>query len=181
MRKLLGVDVGLSGAAAVLVEIDGAVTVVSAIDVPTIGDGAARRVNSLGLQEWLLNHGPTFAFCERGKSMPKQGVSSTFCYGRACGAVETTIQLCGIPLELVEPGRWKAFFTLVGKDKEASRQRALELFLETHALLSRKRDHNIAEACLIGLYGLRTSRVLVQPASASEEATPQTTNNRGAP
>ena len=54
-------------------------------------------------------------------------------------------------------------------------------FLETHALLSRKRDHNIAEACLIGLYGLRTSRVLVQPASASEEATPQTTNNRGAP
>ncbi len=37
------------------------------------------------------------------------------------------------------------FFTLVGKDKEASRLRALELFPETHALLSRKRDHNIAE------------------------------------
>jgi crossover junction endodeoxyribonuclease RuvC len=170
-RKMLGVDVGLSGAAAILVEIHGAVTVVSAIDIPTIGDGTARRVNSLALQEWLLSHGPAFAFCERGKSMPRQGISSTFRYGRSCGSIETTIQLCSIPIELIEPTQWKKFFTLVGKDKEQSRAKALELFPETHALLSRKRDHNIAEACLIGLYGLRTSRALVQPAPALE-ATP---------
>jgi crossover junction endodeoxyribonuclease RuvC len=164
MRKSLGVDVGLSGAAAILVEIDGAVTVVSAIDIPIIGDSAARRVNVLALQEWLLSHGPTFAFCERGRSMPKQGIASTFRYGRSAGSIETTIQLCGIPLELVEPTRWKKFFTLVGKDKEQSRAKALELFPAAHALLSRKRDHNIAEACLLGLYGLRTSRAFVQPA-----------------
>lgn len=169
MQKSLGVDVGLSGAAAILVEIDGAVTVVSAIDIPIIGDSTARRINSLGLQEWLLGHGPAFAFCERARSMPKQGIASTFRYARSAGAIETTIQLCGIPLELVEPTKWKKFFTLVGKDKEASRQRALELFPGAHALLSRKRDHNIAEACLIGLYGLRTSRALVQPTPTIEE------------
>jgi crossover junction endodeoxyribonuclease RuvC len=181
MRKSLGVDVGLSGAAAILIEIDGAVTVVSAIDVPIVGDSAARRVNVLALQEWLLSHGPAFAFCERGRSMPKQGVASVFRYGRSCGSIEAVIQLCGIPLELVEPTKWKKFFTLVGKDKEASRLRAIGLFPETHALLSRKRDHNIAEACLIGLYGLRTSRALVQPAPMIEEAALQTANNRGTP
>src|SRR6266852_1275828 len=74
VRKSLGVDVGLSGAAAILIEIDGAVTVVSAIDIPIIGGGAARRVNVLALQEWLLSHGPAFAFCERAQSMPRQGV-----------------------------------------------------------------------------------------------------------
>jgi crossover junction endodeoxyribonuclease RuvC len=169
VRKSLGVDVGLSGAAAILIEIDGVVTVVSAIDIPTIGDGTARRVNVLALLEWLLSHGPTFAFCERAQSMPRQGVASTFRYGRSSGAIEATIQLCGIPLELVQATRWKKFFTLVGKDKEQSRAKALELFPETHALLSRKRDHNIAEACLIGLYGLRTSRALVQPTPMIEE------------
>jgi crossover junction endodeoxyribonuclease RuvC len=170
-RVSLGVDIGLSGAAAILIEVDGAVTVVSAIDIPVIGDGASRRVNVLALQEWLRSHGPAFAFCERAKSMPRQGVASTFRYGRSAGSIETTIQLCGVPFELIEPMRWKKFFTLVGKDKEASRQRALELFPETHALLSRKRDHNIAEACLIGLYGLRTSRALLQPAPTPVETT----------
>jgi crossover junction endodeoxyribonuclease RuvC len=170
-RKMLGVDVGLSDAAAILIEIDGAVTVVSAIDIPTVGDGTSRRVNALALQEWLLCHGPAFAFCERARSMPQQGIASTFRYGRSSGSVEAVIALCGIPPELVEPTRWKKFFTLVGKDKEQSRLRALELFPGAHALLSRKRDHNRAEACLIGLYGLRTSRALVQPAAALE-ATP---------
>jgi crossover junction endodeoxyribonuclease RuvC len=123
MTRYLGIDPGLSGAAAILVEVNGAVTVVSAIDIPIIGDDTSRRVNALALQEWLLRHGPAFAFCERAKSMPRQGVSSTFRYGRSAGGIETTIQLCGIPRELVEPTKWKKFFTLVGKDKEASRQR----------------------------------------------------------
>ncbi len=109
MRKSLGVDVGLSGAAAILIEIDGAVTVVSAIDIPIIGGGAARRVNVLALQEWLLSHGPAFAFCERAQSMPRQGVASTFRYGRSAGSIEATIQLCGIPVELVQATRWKSF------------------------------------------------------------------------
>ena len=38
---------------------------------------------------------------------------------------------------------------LPGKDKEAARQRALQLFPRQHALLARRKDHGRAEAALI--------------------------------
>jgi hypothetical protein len=82
-----------------------------------------------------------------------QGSSSGFKYGRAVGAIEAAIALCGVPLTIVEPTAWKKFHHLHGKDKELSRQRALMLFPSAHALLARKADHGRAEAALIGLYG----------------------------
>jgi hypothetical protein len=43
------------------------------------------------------------------------------------------------------------FHHLIGADKEASRQRVLQLFPRDHALFSRKLDHQRAEAVLIAL------------------------------
>jgi crossover junction endodeoxyribonuclease RuvC len=114
-------------------------------------------VDVIALQEWLLQHGPAMAFIERAQAMPKQGASSGFKYGRATGAIEAVIAVCGIPLEIIEPSLWKKLFRLRGGDKEAARQRALELFPSAHAALARKKDHGRAEAILIALYGLRTS------------------------
>ena len=71
--------------------------------------------------------------------MPKQGASSGFKYGRAVGAIEGVIACCEIPLTIVEPTMWKKFHRLRGGDKEADRQRALQLFLSAHALLTRKK------------------------------------------
>jgi hypothetical protein len=56
---------------------------------------------------------------------------------------------------IVEPSAWKKFHKLHGKDKEGSRQRALQLFPEADALLARKLDHGRAEAALLALYGAR--------------------------
>jgi len=39
-------------------------------------------------------------------------------------------------------------------DKEAGRQRALQLFPAAHALLAHKKDHGRAEAALIACYGI---------------------------
>jgi crossover junction endodeoxyribonuclease RuvC len=47
---------------------------------------------------------------------------------------------------------WKRFWHLPGKDKEAARQKALQLFPDAHAALARKRDHGRGEAALIALY-----------------------------
>lgn len=44
-----------------------------------------------------------------------------------------------IPLTIIEPTMWKKFHRLRGGDKEAGRQRALQLFPAVHALLARKK------------------------------------------
>ena len=79
-----------------------------------------------------------------------------FKYGRAVGAIEAAITLSGIPVTIVEPSMWKRFWRLPGKDKESSRQQALQLFPAAHAALARKKDHGRAEASLIALYGARS-------------------------
>jgi len=90
---------------------------------------------------------------ERAQAMPKQGASSGFKYGRAVGAIEAVVACCAIPLTIVEPSIWKKLHALRGGDKEAGRQRALQLFPTAHELLARKRDHGRAEAALIALAG----------------------------
>ena len=89
----------------------------------------------------LAERAPSVAYVERSQAYPAQGTSSIFSYGRATGAIETVITLCRIPFVLVEAGVWKRKLHLPGKDKEASRQKALQLFPAKHALLSRMKDH----------------------------------------
>lgn len=153
--KALGVDPGLAGALSIIEFNDGAaLRLLDTTNMPLIGSGRKVRIDVIAVAEWIGKYAPANAFIERAGSMPKQGVASTFVYARAVGAVEATVSLCRIPLTLIEPSVWNRKLHLAGKDKEAARQRALELFPEQHALLARKRDHNRAES-LIALYGLR--------------------------
>jgi crossover junction endodeoxyribonuclease RuvC len=146
----VGIDGGVRGGAAAICDDNGAVRLLDAIDIPTTGTGAKERVDALALQQWLRQHAPVHAYIERAQSMPRQGSSSGFKYGRAVGAIEAC---CEIPLTIIEPTAWKTFHHLHGKDKEGSRQRALQLFPAAHELFARKRDHGRAEAALIALYG----------------------------
>jgi crossover junction endodeoxyribonuclease RuvC len=67
----------------------------------------------------------------------------------------------GLPVELVVPQTWKAHYSLRGSDKELSRLRCLKLWPDTARHLTRKKDHNRAEAILLARYGqhLRTKAV----------------------
>ena len=82
--------------------------------------------------------------------------------------LEATIQLLEVPMTIVEPSVWKKFHQLRGGDKEAARQRALQLFPAAHALFARKKDHQRAEAALIALTpmpgALPKATALVAPA-----------------
>jgi crossover junction endodeoxyribonuclease RuvC len=153
--KILGIDPGLSGALAVVEFNDGAAPrLLDTTDMPLIGSGRKVRIDVIAVAEWIGKHAPANAFIERAGSMPRQGVASTFVYARAVGAVEAVVSLCRIPLTLIEPSVWKRKLHLAGKDKEAARHRALELFPDQHALFARKRDHNRAEAALIVIASL---------------------------
>jgi crossover junction endodeoxyribonuclease RuvC len=50
---------------------------------------------------------------------------------------------------------WKRALHLRGGDKEGARQYALQIFPHAHHLLSRKKDHQRAEAALIAYVGLQ--------------------------
>jgi crossover junction endodeoxyribonuclease RuvC len=168
--KILGVDPGIRGGSAIVrVDMNDVPCLVDAIDIPVIGVGAKERVDVLAIRDWIAPHALQHAVIERAQAMPKQGASSGFKYDRAVGAIEAVIECCEIPLTIVEPTAWKKFHQLRGGDKEAGRQRALQLFPSAHALLARKKDHGRAEAALIALFGMyRFNRIPVQAGSPPE-------------
>jgi crossover junction endodeoxyribonuclease RuvC len=94
-------------------------------------------------------------YIEESQPMPGQGTRSMFTTGYGYGlwiGLLTTLQL---PYTPIRPGIWKRSMTL-GKDKEAARLRAQQLF--PSADLRRKKDHGRAEALLLASYGLRRQR-----------------------
>jgi len=86
--------------------------------------------------------------------MPGQGVRSMFVCGLGMGVWLGILAALALPHTRVRPQVWKKAFSL-GKDKEAARLRAMQLF--PTAALRRKRDHGKAEALLLALYGQRAS------------------------
>jgi Holliday junction resolvasome RuvABC endonuclease subunit len=172
--KILGADGGIRGGLAIVDIVDGAAPhLLDAIDIPVAGVGAKERVDVLSVRTWIETHRPDHAVIERAQAMPRQGASSGFKYGRAVGAVEATMTLCNIPLTIVEPSAWKKFHNLhkapgqtATEVKEASRQRALQLFPAAHRLLSRRMDHGRAEAALIAItpiHGISAQAEKAQP------------------
>jgi crossover junction endodeoxyribonuclease RuvC len=156
--KYLGIDCGLSGALAVVETINGLPTLVDAIDMPATGTGAKARVDIIAAAQWIAKHAPSMAYVERAQAFPGQGASSGFSYGRAVGAIEAAVTLCQIPMTLVEASVWKRRLRLPGKDKEAARQRALQLWPSQHALLALKKWHGRAEAALIVVASLEGAK-----------------------
>jgi crossover junction endodeoxyribonuclease RuvC len=121
--RVLGIDPGITGGLSIVEMTDGAAPVlVETIDIPVTGSGAKERVDVAGIRNFIEAHHPARALIERAGAMPKQGIASTFKYGRATGAIEAAITLCSIPVEIIEASAWKRFWHLPGKDKESARQ-----------------------------------------------------------
>lgn len=59
-----------------------------------------------------------------------------------------------LPVELVIPQTWKRHYGLHGPDKELSRLKCMKIMPEAGRFLTRKKDHNRAEAILLARYGL---------------------------
>jgi len=151
--KIGAVDPGLTGAACILEQINGAVMLISVIDLPTAGEGAKRRLDAVTFASWLNSNKPTHVFIENARAMPRQGVTSMFRYGRVAGAVEGVVAAQLIPLSLIEPATWKRHLRL-NSNKEDCRARALQLLPSAASELQRVKDHHRAEAILLAFYGL---------------------------
>jgi len=157
---VLGVDPGLNGGLALVCKNGaGVAELIAAIDVPTTGEGAKRRVDVPRVLEFARSPGrtPDHAIIERAQAMPDQGASSGFSYGRAVGALEACVSGLMIPFTIIESTAWKKAHGLIKREKEDSRQRALQLF-PAAAVFARKMDHNRAEAALMAHFGFALLR-----------------------
>ena len=91
---------------------------------------------------------------EAGIGEKRQAANAAYNYGFTNGGVWMAIRSLTSNAELIYPIVWKRHMMLVGKDKEASRNKARVMFGPANAhLLDKKGDHNKAEAALIARYG----------------------------
>lgn len=101
------------------------------------------------LESWAT-YGPMHVVRERVGPRPNQASHRLM---EMSGILDGVIGALGFPLHYVEPATWKREMAIPA-DKDRARLAAIELFPDWEKVLSRKMDHNRAEAMLIGYYGV---------------------------
>ena len=155
----IGIDPGLGGAVGVVFDAmkDPVVYHTPTMVISGVKD---KRVYNTAAMALLLKPFSTIdnvlVVLESVHSMPKQGVASSFSFGQGLGMWQGIIAALGLPLEMPSPQRWKKeMLADQGKDKDASRFKAIHLFPSLASQLSRKKDDGRAEALLLAEYGRR--------------------------
>ena len=154
MSRYIGIDPGKSGAIAVL---DGYGEIESLYDMPVAGGQVSGRLLADMIDVVNLHSGvgllavDVIAVIEQVHSMPKQGVASSFDFGKSYGIAIGVLAGAGVRTEFVSPQRWKRAMHLTS-DKEACRRRAIERWPSWATMFKRKLDADRAEACLLALW-----------------------------
>ncbi len=94
------------------------------------------------------------AIIEKVSARPGEAPSGAFSFGFSSGCISGVLGALRVPVTTVSPVTWKKSMGL-GADKDLSRSRALELFPSVANRLSRKLDHDRAEALLMAEWGRR--------------------------
>ena len=160
---ILGIDPGQTGA---IVLIDDAKRALLQIwDMPTSEKtrGKGQQVNAYLLADVIdeaidLAAGGTYGIrpevvIEAVGAMPGQGVTSMFGFGHSAGVVDGVVAAKGLKATKVAPQAWKRLYGLTGREKDAARTEAMQLYPEASAFLARKKDCGRADALLIAHWG----------------------------
>ena len=153
--KILGIDVGLNGALA-LIDSDGALIEIN--DMPTLKDGPKGRktVSAALLANIVYRSGATMAFVEMVNARPGEGAVGAFSFGRSRGVIEGCLAACGLPCRFIAPAVWKRAAGIPpGNAKDASRSEAIRRWPSMAAMFARAKDDGRAESALIGWAGMR--------------------------
>jgi crossover junction endodeoxyribonuclease RuvC len=146
--KILGIDPGLAGA---LVILDNK-NPIEWMRMPVYMVGKSNRVNAAALAAFINDAGVDSAVIEQVGAMPGQGVTSMFTFGHACGTIMGVLGAIGIPHSLVTPQAWKKQAGIIGKDKDASRSRALQLWPHWRSLDKKGEGQAMADAALMAYF-----------------------------
>ena len=157
MELILGIDIGTTGAIAI-VSSDG--SLVDLVDMPVLQDGPAARkaVNGPLLAAAIYKSQATTAFIEYVGARPGEGAVGAFAFGRSRGVVEGVLAGAGIPVTMIAPAAWKRAVGIPpGKDgaKDAARSEAIRRWPAHADKFARVKDDGRAEAALIAIAGMK--------------------------
>lgn len=156
-RAALGIDPGVTGAAAVWIPSQGLVFVG---DLPHVrrksGKLMACMVDPKGVADLILGalslYDVEVAVVELIHTMPRQGVVTMGRMMESYGVIQGVLAGSEVETHLVRPQEWKPAYRLHA-DKAESLAFARRQFPDWHASFKRVKDHNRAEAALLALYG----------------------------
>jgi crossover junction endodeoxyribonuclease RuvC len=110
---------------------------------------------------------PPFATIERVHSMPKQGVASSFKFGRSAGLLEGILVGLRISHQFVPPQMWQKYLRCLSRgDKNVTKAKAQQLYADV------KITHATADAILLAYYGWATYPRAVASATPAEACAP---------
>ncbi len=153
-----GVDPGATGAIFVL---DTETRAMWCYDMPTVTyvDSKRRKLQRVDpmlveriMVQHELVHGRIDVSCvEKVGAMAKQGLSSTFAFGRAAGIVEGVMAAHSADLIVMRPQEWQPLARVKGGEhiKDNARERAQQLFPERAEWFKLKKHSGRADAALI--------------------------------
>lgn len=161
MTYFIGIDPGLTGAVALLDDQRG--EILDCFDIPTEQTGQLTgrmrtRINDVSfygaLKEWSAAYQFAYQYSQVAieqpiamGTLPAQTVASQFdTFGAIRGICNTFLVLRRA--QIVAPKVWKGFYGLKA-DKQESIEIAKALYPSAHRFLTRKKDHNRAEAVLL--------------------------------
>jgi len=150
---IIGIDPGITGGIAIIKNTD-----VILHKIPTIERSAKKEVDVISLYEILASCQATI-YIERVWSMPKQGVSSMFSFGKTFGMILATAVLTENRIILVMPKTWQK--AIHGKAKGDAKERTLKAIKKLYpnvSLLATPRSSKphggLVDALAIAHYGL---------------------------
>jgi crossover junction endodeoxyribonuclease RuvC len=192
-----GIDPGISGA---ICSIDSESREVSFWDTPILAIKSGRTVKNqmdchtaAAILQRLDRSKGLLVTIEKVNAMPSipgadgerrsMGATSAFSFGMGFGMWIGICAASELPYQLVHPATWKAALMRdATKEKDASRQKAMQLYPYVAKDLARKKDHARGDALLLAHYGMTMGRIAParQPAKV-EDPTPLLFGERQAP
>lgn len=159
MLTYIGIDPGVGGAVAVAQRMDDNKWSRRVFSTPRAdeSDPKNRGFDIPGMVKLIrqIREGhETYACMEQVNSRPGEGHAGAFSFGFGWGLWRGVLAGCDIECALVDPRKWKNTYPLpyradYNQRKEDARQLATKLFPDCKGSLTRKMDHDRAEALLI--------------------------------
>lgn len=166
--KIAGIDPGASGAIAILCP---RFWTLELHDMPhyyeVVNGKKRKRVDTFALAQIIKNGEIGTISTERVHAMPQMDVKSIFTFGRFYGQLEMAAEMAEIEFMDTDPAVWKRKMG-VDSDKDFSRTRCGLLVPAAQPLLTRKTDHDRAEAILLALYCCFTRGLMPQKITLKE-------------
>ena len=148
---VLGIDPGQTGGISAVKFLNGKTpTLLKAMRTPVLFFKKKKVIDVASIMIELQDLAIDIAIIEQVHAMPKQGVSSSFQFGRSYGAAEACCQLLAPKVEYVSPAVWKKAMGL-GSEKQSSLDMA-KLTFGRNELWNVKANDGIAEAALLCIY-----------------------------